>query len=78
METIALFYLVGYVIFFVILLLLEDDKLHPTLGFSWLLLTSILSWFGVILFVWLWIKDTIEDHKFIKRLKKGDYDESKD
>lgn len=75
METIALFYLVGYFIFFVILLLLEDDKLHPTLGFNWLLFTSILSWFGVILFVWLWIKDTIEDHKFIKKLKKGDSDD---
>lgn len=75
MEIALIIYGIGFVVMLFILLWIEEW--HPTnLGADCLLIMSMLSWMGVCIFAYIWIECAIDDRKFIKELKRGDYDDS--
>ena len=70
MEIALIIYGIGFVVMLLILLWLEEWRLIRVDA-----IMSMSSWIGVCMFVYIWIKDTIDDRKFIKELRRGDYDD---
>lgn len=74
MEIALIIYGIGFIVMLLILLWMEEW--HPVgADGDCLFLMSMSSWIGVCMFAYIWIKGAIDDRKFIKELRRGDYDE---
>lgn len=74
MEIALIIYGIGFVVMLLILLWLEEWHL-TNVDVGCLLIMSISSWIGVCMFAYIWIKGAIDDHKFVKELRSGKYDD---